>query len=128
MAMRCITTFVMLYLVQTKAPFFDQIDRKELAASISMIALPGFITACCNFKFHTLVTFPMTCIAIWANNRQAMTTVDDNLSCYLEPKGVAMQSTILWCLLLLSMLGASYFIRKITLERFSEQEKSKKMQ
>ena len=101
MAMRCITTFVILYLIQTQAPGFNQIDRKEFAGSMAFIAMPGFISACCNFKFHTLVTFPMTCIAMWAEYRQTWTTEDDNLSCYLEPKAVAMNLTLNWSVLLL---------------------------
>ena len=128
MAFRSMTTFVTLYLIQTKAPGFAQIDRKEFAASIAWIALPAFISACSNLKFHTLVTFPMTCTAIWFSNQQALTTADDNLSCYSRPDNIALNETVRWCINLLAVLGASYFIRKITLERFSEQEKSKKMQ
>ena len=38
MAMRCITTFGILYLIQTNAPGFNQLDRKDLAGSMAYIA------------------------------------------------------------------------------------------
>ena len=57
---RCMETFLVLHLIETNAPGFDLIDKKELSDSIPFIAGPGMILAICNYKFDLLFTTPMT--------------------------------------------------------------------
>jgi len=104
------------------------IDRKELAPSIVNVALPALPLACVNFKFNALFTVPMTCLCIFAANSQALTTEDDNLSCFMEQEreSYATRKSVRWSYQTLYMLCVGFLIRKVTLSRFTEQDKSKK--
>ena len=128
LTLRCIETFILLHLVQNKAAGFELIDLKELSDAIPMIAIPTFVLTCCNFKFDILFTAPMTLLCIFLVNRQALSEENDNLSCFLEPQDYARKSSMSSFFILLYMLFVGYLLRKTTLERFCEQEKTVKQQ
>ena len=86
LTVRCISTFIILHLIQNKVSGFELIDLKDLSIAIPIVAVPGFFLAIANFKFDVLFTAPMTFVCIFLANKQALTEENDNLSCFLEPK------------------------------------------
>ena len=128
LTVRVIEKFILLHLVQNKVAGFELIDLKELSNSIPNIAVPAFALACCNFKFDVLFTAPMTLLSIFMLNERALTTENGNLSCFLEPQAYSIRKSIDWSTYLVFQLIIAYMLRKTTLERFCEQEKSTKQQ
>ena len=86
LTVRCISTFIILHLVQNKVSGFELVDLKDLSIAIPIIAVPGFSIAFSNFKFNVLFTAPMTILCIFLVNKQALTEENDNVSCFLEPQ------------------------------------------
>ena len=89
-SIRIISTFLVLYLVESKMPGFDLIDKKELNFSIPFIAAPSLILACVNFKLDLLTTVPLTLISTWIMTQRTFDTADDNMACFKnsEAQGV----------------------------------------
>ena len=128
LTVRCIETFALLHLVQNKADGFELIDLKELPDAIPSMAGPAFVLACCNWKLNVLFTAPMTALCILLVNRQALSDENDNLSCFREPQDYGQKISMNSFSYLLYMLFVGYLLRRTTLERFCEQEKSMKQQ
>ena len=70
----------------------------------------------------------MTILCIFLVNKQALTQENGNLSCHTEPQAYAVKESIISCIYLAYQLFVAYMLRKTTLERFCEQDKSKKQQ
>ena len=68
LAVRSMETFLVFHLIDTSAPGFTLIDKKELADAISFIAAPCQILAISNFRFNYLVTNPLTTLGIFLVN------------------------------------------------------------
>ena len=126
LAVRCTETFLVFHLIDSSAPGFALVDRKELADAISFVAAPAQILAICNLKFNYLVTTPLTAVSIILVNQRAYTTKNDNMSCFANPENVLSSAIFRWMLQIMTMIAVSYMYRKSTLGRFIEQEKSKK--
>ena len=117
-----------LYLIDNSALGFTLVDKKELADAVFFIALPTQIISISNLKMSFLVNLPMVVACLVIFNAYAFTIDNDNMSCYLQPEGKASMTSFRQTLLILVMAAISYMYRKSTLERFTEQEKTKKQQ
>ena len=126
LVVRCMEIFLIFYLIDAKAPGLTLVDKKELADAVFFVALPGAIMTICNLKFNYLVTLPLTISCLFLVNGYAYTTEKDNMSCFLQPEGKANTMSFRQSCLICVMAVISYMYRKSTLERFTEQEKSKK--
>ena len=71
LAVRSMETFLVFHLIDTSAPGFTLIDKKELADAITFLAAPCQILATSNFRFNYLVTNPLTALCIFLVNQRA---------------------------------------------------------
>ena len=126
LAVRCIETYLVFYLIDASAEGFTLVDKKELVDAVFFIAAPTQIGTICNLKFNYLVTLPLTISSLVLFSGYAYTTDNDNMSCFLQPEGKASLVSFLMTNFILAMVTISYMYRKSTLERFTEQEKTKK--
>ena len=84
-AVRCICTFLIVHLQQSKASGFAEVDLKELNEYVTLTASCLFATAICNLKLDLLVTAPMVFISIFLINQPDFTiTHVDQDSCKSE--------------------------------------------
>ena len=126
MVIRCMETSLVLYLINASAPGFTLVDKKELADGLFFVALPAQILSICNLKFNYLVTLPLTILCLVVVNGYAYTTDNDNMSCFLQPEGKANAMSFRQTCSIIVMATISYMYRNSTLERFTEQEKTRK--
>ena len=128
LAVRCVTVFLIMHLIDVSAPGFELIEKKDLNLAIPFVAMPAQILGICNLRLNYLVILPLTNLSVILVNRYAFTTDSDNLSCYSNPEGKAGALSSSWIVLILMMVIVCYMYRRSTLENFIEQEKSKKQQ
>ena len=126
LAVRCMETFLVFYLIDGSAPGFTLVDKKELADAVFFVALPAQIMTISNLKFNYLVTLPLVISCLVVVNGYAYTIDSDNMSCFLHPEGKASTMSFRQTGSIFIMAAISYMYRKSTLERLSEQEKTKK--
>jgi hypothetical protein len=120
---RSAVTFLLFYFIEAGTPGFEKIDLKELSDSIQLIGLPGLIISCCGWRFNFLIGAPLTIGLTALGIHKSFTLSDDNMSCYVTPEPYASRMSQRWTLQMLTFLAVGYMIRRITLQRFIEQEK-----
>ena len=126
MVVLCMFTLLAFYLIDTAAPGFTLVDKKDYISAITFVAIPLQLLAICNLKFNYLITTPLTILSILLVEKRAYTTDGDNMSCFKNPEKFAARMSARSILLIFLFIAVGYMYRKSTLERFIEQEKSKK--
>ena len=123
---RISVTILVVHFIEQSFSGFELIDKKEMSDVIPFMATPAMILAGCNFKFNMILTVPMAFASTVYVIQRTLSVQDDNVSCFKNAEFYADSTSEKQVLQLLTMLVGLYLYRKATLERFIEQEKSKK--
>ena len=121
---RVTVTFWLYHLATTGVQGFEEVDLKELYAQIPYIGMPYFFFAFVNWKFNLAVTVPVTLVSCVVATQLALTTKDDNMSCFAEPAVFTSSVVIGQQINMIVPLACAYWVRLISLERFLDHHNS----
>ena len=123
---RVVVTFVLFHLLEIEASGFESIDPKQLSDSIPIISILALLLTICNWSAGLLIYIPLITITTYLAVNRSYSMDSENMefcSSGLNEKDRISQR---WILTFIFLLACIYSIRKITLQRFLDQELTKK--
>ena len=124
---RVAVTFLLFHLVESEAQYFDSIDPELLFDSIPFTVIFLFM-AICNWKFDLLTTVPLMTFTSLVGFHRAYSVQkeNDDMSECKAAENTADTLSQRWIAYVLFFLVFAYNMRYIIMQRFLEQQLSKK--
>ena len=125
-SVRVTATFVILHLIKSGAPGFELIDRKEINDSIPFVSITALLISSSGWRVNLLISAPLATISCFIATHDTYSVRDENMACYKNPDSMAGRMSLRYVIIMLTMTFAAYMFRKTILQRFIEQELSRK--